>query len=180
MAFDIQQWLNNKSKDEILFLYKGEVSGTLITDSLDDIEAKLENVSPKIKKKVYDILVECMQNLFHHSADIGAGINGFKGRYAICILSKNNDIFNICSGNFVNQKQKDFLTKHLSRINSLTRDQLKDLYKEILDNQTFSEKGGGGLGMVDIARKAGSKISFDFFDYLPDFYFFSFDINILE
>lgn len=181
MAFEFDEWLNNKSKDEVLFLFNGEVNSNLIADSLDNIEDQLETVTSKIRKKIYNVLVECMQNLFHHSETLPSK-PGFdkSGKYAACVLSKNSVGYHITTGNFINQKQKDFLSKHLSHINTLDRDELKELYKEILNNQEFSDKGGGGLGMVDISRKSGSKLDYSFHDYQNDYYFFSLSINILE
>jgi len=181
MAFEFDEWLSVKSKDEVLFLFNGEVNSTLIADSLDKIEDQLEAVKSKIRKKIYNVLVECMQNLFHHSETLPAK-PGFEttGKYAACILSKNSVGYHITTGNFINHKQKEFLSKHLSHINTLDRDALKELYKEILNNQEFSDKGGGGLGMVDISRKSGSKLDYSFHEYKDNFYFFSLSINILE
>jgi len=181
MAFSIPDWLNKNSTDDILFLFKGEVTGSLIADSLDTIEDKLESASNKARKKIYNILVECMQNLFHHSSILPSdGSTSEQGKYGVCILAKNSAGYHIITGNFVKEAQKEFLTKHLNHINTLNKDELKDLYKEILDNQQFSAKGGGGLGMVDISRKSGNKLVFKFHNYKQGYYFFSLDINILE
>ncbi len=181
MAFNFEEWLEENSKDEILFLFNGEVSATIITDSLEEIEERVEEIPPKIKKKIYNVLVECMQNLYHHSETLPSK-HGYKntGKYAACVLSHNSNGYKIATGNFINEKQKGFLSKHLSHINTLDKEELKELYKEILNNQEFSDKGGGGLGMVDIARKSGSKLNHLFYDYADNFYFFSLDINILE
>jgi hypothetical protein len=181
MAFNIHDWVNKQSKDEVLFLFKGEVTNTLVADSLDKIEAQIEKAPSKARKKIFNVLVEAMQNLFHHSSDLPeVSENDVKGKYAICILSKNSIGYHIITGNFVNEKQKAFLHKHLSHINTLDKEELKMLYKEILDNQEFSDKGGGGLGMVDIARKSGSKLDFEFHNYIKNYYFFSLNINIVE
>jgi len=181
MTFNLQEWFSNQNKEDVLFLFNGEVSSTLIADSLDIIEAKLDETSSKSKKKIYNVLVEALQNLYHHSSILPEDPNhAEKGKYAICILGKNEIGYHILTGNFVNDKQKAFLTKHLSHINQLDKEELKDLYKEILDNQQFSEKGGGGLGMVDIARKSGSKLDFNFYNYSDNYYFFSLNVNIVE
>ncbi|MBI9066838.1 MAG: hypothetical protein JEZ09_06055 [Salinivirgaceae bacterium] len=181
MVFSVQNWLAKHSKDEVLFLFKGVVSGSLITDSLDKIEENIENASSRAKKKIYNVLVECLQNLFHHSLTVKENDDGVEqGKFAICLLTKNQIGYHIIAGNFVNQKQKDFLSKHLENINSLNNEELKDLYKEILNNQEFSDKGGGGLGMVDMARKSGSKLDFEFHNYTKEYYFFSLIINIVE
>jgi len=181
MAFSIQEWLNDFSDNEVLFLFKGEVSSTLIADSLEEIEAKIEDASNRSKKKIYNILVECMQNLYHHSSVLpNDETSDLKGKYGVCALSKNGVGYHIITGNFVQDVQKDFLTKHLDHINTLDQEALKELYKDILNNQEFSAKGGGGLGMVDISRKSGSKLAYKFIDYKEGYYFFSLDINIVE
>lgn len=181
MAFNIQDWVKQHSKDEVLFLYTGEVYNSFLADSLGTIEAQLEKAPSKARKKIFNVLVEAMQNLYHHSLVLPTGSSEeVKGKYAVCILSKNCIGYHVITGNFVNEKQKTFLVNHLSHINNLDKEALKDLYKEILDNQEFSAKGGGGLGMVDIARKSGSKINFKFYNYSENYYFFSINVNIVE
>lgn len=181
MTFDLKEWLNKHSSEHILFLFKGEVTKSLITDSLEAIETKLDESASKSKKKIYNVLVEALQNLYHHSSVLPADLGkDEQGKYAVCILSKNSIGYHVITGNFVNKKQKEFLTNHLSKINELDKEELKLLYKDILDNQEFSEKGGGGLGMVDIARKSGSKLDFNFYNYSDNYYFFSLNVNIVE
>jgi hypothetical protein len=181
MALDIQKWYDKVIKEEIIFLFHGEISSTLITDSLEEIENKLEPVPNQIKKKIYNILVECLQNLYHHSAT--SPINGsskFSGKVGVCAVFKNGSGYHIITGNYVEPKQKIFLTGHLNKINTLDKEDLKLMYKEILDNQEFSEKGGGGLGMVDIARKSGNKLNYNFIEINNNLHFFTLDINIIE
>lgn len=182
MAFDLQKWLSNNEKlGEILFQIVGEISETDIMDSLDLIEQKLEDASPKARKKAYNILVEGMQNLLHHSETLPCK-SGFEvsGKYVFCFLIQSKIGFHVITGNFVNEKQKIFLSKHLMHINNLDNLGLKNLYKEILNNQEFSDKGGGGLGMIDVCRKSGNKLDFDFYDYMENYSFFSLKINITE
>jgi hypothetical protein len=181
MALKIQQWYDQVVNGDIIFLFRGEISGTLITDSLEEIENKLEVIPNNIKKKIYNILVECLQNLFHHSAIAPIDNNSdFSGKVGVCVVTKNSIGYHIITGNFVEQKQKNFLTGHLDKINTLDKESLKLMYKEILDNQVFSEKGGGGLGMVDIARKSGSKLNYKFIEVDNNLHFFTLDINIVE
>ena len=180
MSFNIQEWLNNNTKSDVLFLFKGEITTSLLSNAFEDIELKIEDASSKIKKKIFNVLVELMQNLHHHSSVLpNDGTTKETGKYVVCILSKNSLGYKIITGNFVQDSQKVFLTKHLNHINTLNKDSLKELYKEILDNQEFSDKGGGGLGMVDIARKSGSKLDYNIYDYKSGYYFFSLNIDIL-
>jgi len=57
------------------------------------------------------------------------------------------------------------LEEKLTRINRSTPEEIKELYKEILNHQEITEKGLGGLGLLDIARKTGHRIDIRFRKY---------------
>ena len=78
----------------------------------------------------------------------------------------------------MNSSKIKFLKEKIDKINSLNKDELKDMYKFILNHQKLSAKGGGGLGLVDIARKTGSKLVYSFFNYNDNYYFFNLEIKI--
>ena len=79
---------------------------------------------------------------------------------------------------FVNSAKIKFLKEKIDKINSLSKDELKDMYKFILNHQKISAKGGGGLGLVDIARKTGKKLVYKFYDYNDIYSFFNLIIEI--
>ena len=78
-----------------------------------------------------------------------------------------------------------FLTKHinglrarLDEVNSLNKEELKEYYKRILNNGEMSMKGGGGLGMIDIARKTGEKLDYNFLEIDNKVSFFTLNIKV--
>ena len=57
--------------DEIILAFKGDITEDLLTSVFQIMESRLE-VSPaelRLKKKVNNILVECLQNVYHHMED---------------------------------------------------------------------------------------------------------------
>jgi len=181
MIFNLNEWYKEKKDGEVLLSYKGDISSDIITDILEIIESKLEekNESSKIRKKIYNSLVECLQNIYHHSDELPMNKNDlYSGKFALFVITKVGDEYKLSIGNFINNKKKQFLTDRMNQINSLSREELKALYKLILNNHDFSEKGGGGLGMIDIAKKTGSKLNYDFYEYKDDYSFYSLSINI--
>jgi hypothetical protein len=60
----------------------------------------------------------------------------------------------------------------------MNAEELKDMYKFILNHQRLSEKGGGGLGLVDIARKTGNALDYKFHEYDKEYSFFNLDVYI--
>ena len=75
------------------------------------------------------------------------------------MIGKIENEYSIITGNYILSANVEALKSKLDRINLMSKDELKEYYKEILNNDTFSEKGGGGLGMIDIARKSGQKLN---------------------
>ena len=54
------------------------------------------------------------------------------------------------------------LREMLEHINRLNREELNKLYKQKIREGRLSEKGGAGLGFIDIARKTGQKLIYSF------------------
>ena len=68
--------------------------------------------------------------------------------------------------------QIEKLEEKIKRINSSSHEEIKELYKFILNHQKISQKGGGGLGLVDIARKTGNPLDYSFQKYNDKHSFF--------
>ena len=62
-------------RNNILLSFKGEVTSDLLTSILQIMENKMADLQeePKMKKKVYNVLVECLQNLYHHMDEVPDG-----------------------------------------------------------------------------------------------------------
>jgi hypothetical protein len=148
------------------------------------MESKLDNLQeePKIKKKVYNVLVECLQNLYHHMDEIGEDKSeaAKMARSAIFMIGKTGSEYTIITGNYIQLSSVEKLKTKLDKINAMSREELKEYYKEILNNDEFSLKGGGGLGMIDIARKSGQKLNYNFMPVDSKYSFFSLNIKIAQ
>jgi hypothetical protein len=54
------------------------------------------------------------------------------------------------------------MTELLETINKLDKDGLKALHQEQMKKGKLSERGGAGLGFIDIARKSGRPLAYNF------------------
>ena len=178
---NIHDFYNKMEKGNIMLSFKGEVTSDLLTSILQIMESKMETLEepPKIKKKVYNILVECLQNLYHHLDD-----DDFKTRVneksALFMIRKLDGEYSIMTGNFIASENVEMMQGRLDRINKMDKDQLKVYYKEVLNNGEMSAKGGGGLGMIDIARKSGKKLEYNFDRIDEEYSFFSLNIKVAQ
>lgn len=182
MSFNINEYYSDISKGEILLAYKGSITSELINEVLESVEGKLEekNEDGKTRKKLYNVLVESLQNLYHHIEETHEGIDeNLDPKFGILVIEKGNKgEYKVTTGNFVAAAKTKFLKEKIEKINSLSREELKDMYKFILNHQKISAKGGGGLGLVDIARKTGKKMMYNFYPYNDRYVFFDLQIMI--
>ena len=182
MSFDINEYFDQLNEGEVLLAYKGSITSDLISNVLEVVEEKLDDLSEtsKIRKKVYNVLVESLQNLYHHIDDLPDEVRGdLEPKFGVLVVARvESNVYKITTGNFVTSGKIKFLKDKIDKINSLSKDELKDMYKFILNHQKLSAKGGGGLGLVDIARKTGNKLDYKFESLTSEYYFFNLDVTI--
>ena len=181
MSFDINEYYSRLNGGEVLMAFKGSISSELISNVLEVVESRLDEYdeSSKIRKKVYNVLVESLQNLYHHIEVLPDAMQKeYDDKFGILVVSRLDDRYKISTGNFIAQDKVDVLRNKIDKINSMSREELKDMYKFILNHQRLSEKGGGGLGLVDIARKTGNQLEYTFERYDERYYFFNLDVYI--
>ena len=184
---DIYDFFRKMDRHNIMLSFKGEISSDLLTSILHITESKLDRIEEdsKVKKKVFNVLVECLQNLYHHIDEMPAdNSNGSPAeeetelKSAILMIGRESGAYYIMTGNHILNDKIEGLKKKLDDINAMTREELKAHYQDVLSNQGFSNKGGGGLGMIDIARKSGQKLVYNFQPVNETSSFFSLHIKI--
>ncbi len=166
-------------RNNILLSFKGEITSDLLTSILQIMENKMENMQeePKMKKKVYNVLVECLQNLYHHLDEI-SDVDSERIRSAIFMIGKLDGDYSIITGNYILNENINGLKNRLDEVNGLNKEQLKEYYKQVLNNGEMSLRGGGGLGMIDIARKTGEKLEYNFLEIDNKVSFFTLKIKV--
>jgi hypothetical protein len=146
----------------LILVYEGEFTQEITKSVLSMAERNMDSIGEEsnIKRKVFNVMVECLQNIVKHYEENEPLID--RNHSAIFIIGKQQNEYIITSGNPVNLDKVDLLKAKLDQINGLDKEGLKALYKEIIKNNDLSEKGGAGLGFVDMARKSGQKLAYDF------------------
>jgi len=176
--FDLYDSMERKN---IMLSFKGELTTDLLTSILQIVENKLDRFgeSGKVKKRMFNILVECLQNLHHHLESPPAE-SGKDTPSVVVMIAKNVTGYSVLTGNFVLENSADMLKRRLEEINSMSKEEVKTLYKSVLADGKMSEKGGGGLGMIDIARKSGEKLEFGFVPFGNGSSFFSLNVKVKQ
>ncbi|MEM9856251.1 MAG: SiaB family protein kinase [Bacteroidota bacterium] len=155
--FDLHKTLLDHN---LILVYEGEFTQEITKSILAMAERNMDSSGEEssVKRKVFNVMVECLQNIVKHAGEVQ------KKNAAIFIIGKHENEYVIVSGNPIESEEAEKLKSKLEHINSLDKDGLKGLYKEIIKNTEISDKGGAGLGFVDMARKSGNPLVYDFID----------------
>jgi hypothetical protein len=178
----IDDFLSQMKAGSVMHSYEGEMTESVVSEVLRDIEERLETEENDFKKsrKIYNILVEAMQNLYHHTDAFTPEVldNGDEKRTTRIILARKEGEYHVLAANYIIKDNIPALKAKLDKINSLDKDGLREYYKEVLDNGQFSVHGGGGLGIIDIARKSGNSLDYEFSDVNDDYGLFGLKIKV--
>lgn len=157
------------------YVYKG-IFNPALTDkilSLSENNMNLTGESSKVQKKVYFVMIETLQNITRHQ-----DINQSEENHAFFVVLNKNGEYSLTSGNIIDDSKIEGLKNSIEKINSFTPDELKEHYKFVLENSTMSEKGGAGLGLIDMARKSGNKLLYHFRKLKDNSSFFYFNTKV--
>jgi Family of unknown function (DUF6272) len=175
-VFDLYDELE---KQRIMLSFKGNLSPELVTALLGLVERKMEAMESdgRMRKRVFNVAMECLQNLYHHNAGATIPENADE-RQGVIMIAHGDKGYSVLTGNFMATHEVNSLKTHLDRVNGCEPEQLRDLYKETLNDGRFGKAGGGGLGLIDIARKSGRKLEYGFVPLDEANAFFSLNVNV--
>jgi len=168
---------------KVVLVYEGVVTHQVIKafTSLTETSMETQMEAPATLKRVFHVMVECLQNLSKHAECIeGNSSTSHRDGKGIFLLSKGSDNYAVTTGNVTGKDKISSLTKLLDLINSLDKEDLKELYKERIKEGRLSDKGGAGLGFIDVARKTGSELNYHFLPINDEYSFFIFSTKILR
>ena len=174
---DIKTDLNNQG---IFFSFCGPLSQELIVEIGDILKQKMEaeEASPPTICKVFSMLVEQSQNIIHYSAETMPDQRQTRSDkllyLGIIAVGYKDDHYFVLGGNKIRKDDVGRLRMKLEKIQSLDRDELKGFYHEQRKQGPDEYSKGGGLGFIEVARKASQPIEFTFFELDSQYAFFSF------
>ncbi len=164
---------------QIIIAYEGNVTHQVMKTLTSVVEERLddEDEGEAVQRKVYHIMVECLQNINRHAEAFNNDETEYPGRGAM-LVTKQEDDYTVTTVNLTKNTLVTDLKKFLNTINPLSEQELNNLYKSHLTEGKISSKGGAGLGFIDIRRKTGNALEFKFVDHDEENSFFIFKVII--
>ncbi len=149
-----------QNKDKNIYSYSGELSFDIIEDILHQSKDRLDEMGYElvVKKRVYSVLVECLENTYKHNKQIRKNPNH---EQVELVILKTQNSFTINISNYIDNKNLTELTNKIKKVNSLDLSELNMHYREAISKARISNKGGAGLGIIEIARNSRQEIRYN-------------------
>lgn len=179
---DLYKFYQGLKADNIIFCYSGPISHATVEGigHTLKLDLEIEDAGFTVSQAIFSIFVEQMQNILNYSAEKVKEDTQLEKELRVGVLvigQENEDLYVYC-GNKVFCADVPTLQQKIESIRMLDKDELKALYKE-KRKQTPDEKSkGAGLGLIEMARKAGKPIDYCFTPIDDTYSFFSIKVTI--
>lgn len=145
-------------RERLMFVYRGVVTNDNSIPLLMLLEKEMENSEFGFvgRKRLFMFVLESLQNVSRHSDHT---------RFAdmsLVVYSRTGSGYTVTTGNVLPASSINDLKSKLDEINNLQADEIRNVYRQMLSTAEFSNKGGAGLGLLEMAKKTGNKLDYDF------------------
>lgn len=161
----IKEYHSKFSDQEIYFEHIGNISQDTTKAFSKQLEERLESdgVNSKVIRKIYHAVVESLQNVMRHAHEVNSGSpQGSDASEGGFIISGSNMKLMVSTCNAIPNEDIDGIKSMIDRFNAMDETEIKEVYKQMVKEARISEKGGAGLGLIDMIKKTKNKIEYHF------------------
>jgi hypothetical protein len=163
------------SDNEVILNYEGPIDFETLEKILrlvkDDLAS--HNIKKVVKKRIYSILVECLENILRHGTDISDN-----RIHPYIKLEKGINVYQVTAGNLILNSTITLLEEKLSKIAHCNKEQLQIMYKNQINKDAVLSKDGAGLGFITIALKSNIPLNYKFIPVNDQFSVFELQVII--
>jgi hypothetical protein len=154
--------------ERLMFVYRGVVTNENSAALLMLLEKEMENAEFGFvgRKRLFMFVLESLQNVTRHSD------KNIYAEMSLVVYSKTANGYTVTTGNVIDTERISDLKERLDEINNLDAGEIRSVYRNMLSHSEFSSKGGAGLGLIEMAKKTGNKLDYDFIELDDKFSYF--------
>ena len=175
LAFEMTKSVED---DFIEYVYRGNFSDNITANILNLTDAKFVNDKDAYtsRKRISYLLIESLQNVIRHH---GAPDDDSIDTESLFVIQKTQDSIYITTANVIENKDINKLKDYLTKIKDYSPEELKKEYHKTLLDGVISDKGGGGLGIITMARRTEGRFSFDFKKINDSYSYYYYQIRLI-
>jgi len=119
-----------------------------------------------LRRRVFSILVEILENVAKYCPGKEAEE---KFGMSVAMIRMEEEVYCLTTGNLIRNENVEDLKSKLDIINLNDKVGLKELFRSSISGQTIKSESTGNMGLIDMARKSGSKLEYQF-EQINDLY----------
>jgi hypothetical protein len=167
--------LSASPKETLIFSHFGDFSQTKVDSTIKVIESAIMEAGDKRQtmRKICSVLIEILQNTSLHAAK-----DGNNHMHGYLIIARSSNKYRILTGNLILSGDIQVLENRKKEITMMDKNAIRKLFIETLCNEDFSYKGGAGLGLLTIAKRALEEIQYSISSLNETFGYFQMEITM--
>ena len=171
---------NTMLNKKILLAYKGEFNQNIVNALLSNAKLQMLGLNMEVakRKKLYNIMVECLENINRYASQGSFDVGEFTPQFPLFLLGQSKSGYYITVGNLIKEEDKEDLKGRIDDVNNLSKKELKEKYRDVIMNSVIVENTGAGLGIIDIAIKSENPLEYVFNNVKDDISFFILEIKV--
>jgi hypothetical protein len=185
MKLNILEYSKLLAENNISIIYSGPLWAEGIDGLAEFLQKRLDmdDMSLSASQSVFSVFVEQMNNMLMYSAEKERREHPETGTMetanGIFVLGSQDKSYYVQTGNVIKNSSVGLLKDRIDYLNKLDKKELRELYKEQIKTENGNpESKGAGLGLTEIARRATSKIEYEFIPYGEDLSYFTMYVTV--
>jgi hypothetical protein len=180
--FELYNFYQKIVGNEIIFCYSGPISQETIEGIGQTLrlDLKMENTNMSLSQSIFSVFIEQMQNILNYSAEKIEKNSEFDKdvRVGVLVIGQEEDKFYIYCGNKIFNEDVENIKSKIDEISGLNKEELKVLYKKKRRMKSDESSKGAGLGLIEMARRSGKPLKYEFKPLNSEFTFFTIKVLI--
>lgn len=159
--FSLLDYYRMTSRPDVLMCYRGPISITILNEMSSDITDRFaDNVS--LKKKLFSIYVELVQNILHYSSE-KINVKNRRDSVGTILLTQKEDVYLFSCGNLVENQYVDEIIESCQQINQMDRETLRQIKREKRNSPNPRPRSkGAGIGLIQVALTSGNPLKAEY------------------
>ena len=155
---DLYDLRNEFDKSGIMMCFNGPFSHSIIEETGKAMRNHLvaENIAQAAVLDVFAVYIELAQNVRNYITV--RSISPLEAMSSIIAIARQGEKYAVSSGNMVLNSDGETLLTRVNEVNSLSPEEQKRQYRELLRRDTAPGALGAGLGFLEISKRTSEKL----------------------
>ena len=183
MLLNMREYASTLKEKNINISYSGPLWDDGVKGIAEMVRASLsqDELPRKVSKLIFSVFVEQVTNILMYSAEkeYYGQDNTEEVAVGMLLMGNKGKTYFMQTGNMVKNENVERIRSKIDHVNSLNKEELRQYQRERMRSENDNpESKGGGLGFIEVARRATGPIGYSFEPIDENLSYFSMYVEI--